>query len=225
MKVGTPCAMDNVGEKPDHQIYWDHLRLADLAEPLGFDAIWTVEHHFTGYAQVPDPALLLTYLAGRTSRVYLGASVFVLPWHDPVRVAEQIAMLDVLSRGRIIVGFGRGAATVEYDGFGIPMEESRARFAEATQVVYKALTNDVFSHDGEFYKYPPISIRPRPISIPSGGCTPPPSARSRPDIMAKLGLGMLIIPGKDWPSAKADYDRYSGITIAAGHRRGRRSAW
>ena len=78
----------------------------------------------------PHPLKLLSYFAGRTRRLTLGTAVIVLPWHDPVRVAEEIALLDVLSGGRCIFGFGRGAASVEYAGMRVPMEEARARFVE-----------------------------------------------------------------------------------------------
>ncbi len=141
MKVGVAISMLNVGEKPDYEIYRDDLKLGRQAEPLGFDSVWSVEHHFTGYAMVPNVVQLLTYFAGCTQRVQLGTAVIVLPWHDPVRVAEEISMLDNLSGGRTIFGFGRGAATVEYEGFRIPMEESRARFLEAAQVVIRALSS------------------------------------------------------------------------------------
>src|SRR6266851_1789117 len=112
MKVGMLIAMQNHPDDyhKDHELYWEECRLADLAESLGFDSLWAVEHHFDAYAMIPDVVQFLTYIAGRTSRIQLGTAVIVLPWHDPVRVAEQIAMLDILSRGRLLVGFGRGAA-------------------------------------------------------------------------------------------------------------------
>ena len=116
-------------------MYKEHLELGDLAEPLGFDSIFALEHHFTGYSMSPAPTQLLSYFAGRTKRVQLGTAVIVLPWHDPIRVAEQIALLDVLCGGRCLFGFGRGAASVEYAGFRIPMEEARPRFVEAAQLI------------------------------------------------------------------------------------------
>src|SRR3981189_1654598 len=108
----------------------EHMALGDLAEPLGFDSLFALEHHFTGYAMSPSPTQLLSYYAGRTKRITLGPAFIVLPWHDPVRVAEQIALLDVMSGGRCLFGFGRGAASVEYAGFRIPMEEARPRVRE-----------------------------------------------------------------------------------------------
>jgi alkanesulfonate monooxygenase SsuD/methylene tetrahydromethanopterin reductase-like flavin-dependent oxidoreductase (luciferase family) len=130
MKVGLALCMNSFENKSDLQTYQEELRLADMAEPAGMDSVWALEHHCTGYSMVPNPVQMLSYIAGRTRRIQLGTAVIVLPWHDPLRVAEEIAMLDVLAGGRTIFGFGRGAASVEYNSFRVPMEEARARFAE-----------------------------------------------------------------------------------------------
>src|SRR5207247_3265682 len=98
----------------DAAVLGEHMALGDLAEPLGFDSLWALEHHFTGYAMSPAPTQLLAYYAGRTKRLVLRTAVIVLPWHDPVRVAEQIPLLDIMSRARCLFGFGRGAATLDY---------------------------------------------------------------------------------------------------------------
>src|SRR6185437_16640123 len=159
MKVGIALNMLSQAGRSDVAVVAEHLSLGDLAEPLGFDSLWALEHHFTGYAMSPSPTQLLSYYAGRTRRITLGTCVIVLPWHDPIRVAEQIALLDVMSGGRTLMGFGRGAASTEYAGFRIPMEEARPRFVEAAQLIIKALTNDVFEWKGEFFNIPPTSIR------------------------------------------------------------------
>ena len=138
MKVGVALNMLCQAGRPDASVVGEHLALGDLAEPLGFDSLFALEHHFTGYAMSPAPPQLLSYYAGRTRRITLGTAVIVLPWHDPIRVAEQIALLDVLCGGRCLFGFGRGAASVEYAGFRVPMEEARPRFVEAAQIVVKA---------------------------------------------------------------------------------------
>src|SRR5881398_1531908 len=109
MKVGIALNMLCQAGRADASVVGEHLALGDLAEPLGFDSVFALEHHFTGYAMSPSPTQLLSYIAGRTKRITLGTAVIVLPWHDPVRVAEQIALLDILSHGRCIFGFGRGA--------------------------------------------------------------------------------------------------------------------
>ena len=219
MKVGMSIFMQNTNNKwTDHEVYQNDLKLADLAEPLGFDSIWSVEHHFTPYTMVPDVLQFLSYMAGRTSRIELGSMVVVLPWHDPVRVAEQISMLDNLSKGRIVIGFGRGAASVEYNGFRIPMEESRERFVEAAEVVYKALANETFSYQGKYFQIPEMSIRPRPFSHPEkrlyGAAVSPDTAER----MAKLGLGVLIaIPLYGWEAQAKDVQRHEQILREQGH--------
>ena len=169
MKVGTALSILAQPGRPDAALYHEHMAIGDLAEPLGFDSLWALEHHFTGYSMSPAPLQLLSYYAGRTKRVTLGTCVVVLPWHDPIRVAEQIALLDIISGGRTLMGFGRGAATVEYEGFRIPMDEARPRFVESAQLIIKALENETFEWDGEFFKIPRMSIRPRPISHPDAG--------------------------------------------------------
>src|SRR5262249_55396274 len=122
----------------DAAVLGEHMALGDLHEPLGLDSLWALEHHLTGYALSPVPAQRLSDYGGGTRRLTLGTAVIVLPWHDPVRVAEESALLDVISGGRCMFGFGSGAASVEYAGFRVPMEEARPRFVEAAQIVVKA---------------------------------------------------------------------------------------
>src|SRR5918999_366356 len=158
MKVGIALNMLQKDGRSDASVVGEHMALGDLAEPLGIDSLFALEHHFTGYAMSPAPTQLLAYYAGRTKRITLGTAVIVLPWHDPVRVAEEIALLDILSGGRCLFGFGRGAASVEYAGFRIPMEEARPRFVEAAQIIVKALTHEVFDWNGEYFTISPTAI-------------------------------------------------------------------
>src|SRR5262252_11132493 len=100
MHVGMATVFQNTGRAvSDRQIYLNELALADMAEPLGFESIWSVEHHFTDYTMCPDVVQFLAYMAGRTKTAQLGSMVVVLPWHDPMRVAEEVSMLDNLSGG------------------------------------------------------------------------------------------------------------------------------
>jgi alkanesulfonate monooxygenase SsuD/methylene tetrahydromethanopterin reductase-like flavin-dependent oxidoreductase (luciferase family) len=217
MKVGIALNMLCQAGRSDASVVGEHLAMGDLAEPLGFDSLFALEHHFTGYAMSPAPTQLLSYFAGRTRRITLGTAVIVLPWHDPVRVAEQIALLDILCGGRCLFGFGRGAASVEYEGFRVPMGEARPRFVEAAQIIVKALANDSFEHAGEFFQIPRTAIRPRPISHPErrfhASAVSPDSA----EIMAKLGFGILMVMQNEWPKAAEDIARYREIALAAGH--------
>jgi len=160
---------------------------------------------------------LLSYYAGRTKRITLGTCVIVLPWHDPIRVAEQIALLDVISGGRTLMGFGRGAASVEYEGFRIPMDEARPRFVESAQLIIKALENETFDWQGEFYKIPSMSIRPRPISHPERRFYASSVSPESSEIMAKLGFGMMVVMQNEWAKAAEDIHRYREITRSVGH--------
>lgn len=217
MKVGTALNMLTEPARPDASVIMEHFALGDLAEPLGFDSLMALEHHFTGYAMSPAPLQLLAYFAGRTRRITLGTAVIVLPWHDPIRVAEEIALLDIMCGGRCMFGFGRGAASVEYEGFGIPMSEARGRFAESAQIVMKALSQPSFAFDGEFYKIKQTSIRPRPISHPERRFYASSVSPQSAEIMAKLGLSMLLIMQNEWSKCKADIDRFYDIAREAGH--------
>jgi alkanesulfonate monooxygenase SsuD/methylene tetrahydromethanopterin reductase-like flavin-dependent oxidoreductase (luciferase family) len=217
MKVGIALNMLTKEGRTDASVVGEHMALGDLAEPLGFDSLWALEHHFTGYAMSPAPTQLLAYYAGRTKRLVLGTAVIVLPWHDPVRVAEQIALLDIMSGGRCLFGFGRGAASVEYAGFRVPMEEARPRFVEAAKVVVKALSEEVFEWDGEFFKIPKMSIRPRPISHPERRFYASSVSPESAEIMARLGFGVLVVMQNEWPKAAQDIQRYREIAAGVGH--------
>ena len=217
MKVGIALNMLTKEGRADASVLAEHMALGDLAEPLGFDSLFALEHHFTGYAMSPAPTQLLAYYAGRTKRLTLGTAVIVLPWHDPVRVAEQIALLDIMCGGRCVFGFGRGAASVEYAGFRVPMEEARPRFVEAAKIVVKALTDDVFEWDGEFFKIPRTSIRPRPISHPERRFYASSVSPESAEIMARLGFGVLVVMQNEWPKAAEDIQRYREIAAAVGH--------
>ena len=217
MKVGTDISVLAEPGRSDAAVLSDHLARADLAEPLGFDSLFGLEHHFTGYSMSPHPLQLLSYYAAKTKKITLGTCVIVLPWHDPIRVAEQIAYLDLLCGGRCMFGFGRGAASVEYSGFRIPMEEARPRFAEAAQLVTTALRDEVFEWDGEFYKIPKMSIRPRPMSNPERRFYASSVSPESAEIMAKLGFGMMVIMQNEWSKAAADIHDYRSIAESVGH--------
>src|ERR1700742_3395322 len=140
--------------------YREEIDQALKAEDQGFDSIWTVEHHVSPYTMIPNPMQLLTYFAGATSRIDFGTMVVVLPWHHPLRVAEDMTMLqNVLNSRRAFIGFGRGAARREFRQLGFDMNESKERFAEAVQIVKLALTQEKFSFDGQHYQMRDITMR------------------------------------------------------------------
>ena len=212
MHVGMASVFQNPGQaRSDREVYQRELGLADLAEPLGFESIWGVEHHFTDYTMCPDVLQFLTYMAGRSERLGLGSMVVVLPWHDPMRVAEQVSMLDNISNGRLILGLGRGAGRVEFDGFRLAMDESRQRFVESAQMLLGGLESGYCEYDGTFVKQPRAAIRPAPFKTFRGrtyaAAVSPESAR----IMAELGVGILIIPQKPWPEVARELDAYRTV--------------
>jgi alkanesulfonate monooxygenase SsuD/methylene tetrahydromethanopterin reductase-like flavin-dependent oxidoreductase (luciferase family) len=139
----------------------DYIDYNVEAEALGYASTFVVEHHFTGFGQVSASLNLLTWVAARTSTLRLGTAVLVLPWHNPVLLAEQAATIDLLSGGRLEFGVGRGYRANEFDGFCIPMSEAEARFEESLGLILKAWTsNERFSHHGQFWNFENIVVEP-----------------------------------------------------------------
>jgi alkanesulfonate monooxygenase SsuD/methylene tetrahydromethanopterin reductase-like flavin-dependent oxidoreductase (luciferase family) len=155
------------GETADSPAYFRYVDTVMEAERLGFYGAYLVEHHFTGRGQVSASLGLLTYLAGLTSRIRLGTAVVVVPWHNPVLLAEQSATLDLLSEGRLDLGLGRGYRDYEFEGFGIPRTEAQARFDETLDFLRTAWRADTrFSFHGEFWQFSDIVIEPKPAQQP-----------------------------------------------------------
>jgi alkanesulfonate monooxygenase SsuD/methylene tetrahydromethanopterin reductase-like flavin-dependent oxidoreductase (luciferase family) len=165
MKVGVQLIFQNYGGAlSDDEHVTRESEVALMAEPLGFDTVFVVEHHFTDYAACPDNAQFLSWLAGKTSKIRLGSGAFILPWNTPLRVAEKITLLDHLSNGRAVLGIGRGLAKREYRGFGVEMQESRDRFDEAARMILDATDSGWIEGEGPYYPQARTEIRPRPRS-------------------------------------------------------------
>ena len=156
-----------MGPQADSSGYGDFIAYVKQAERLGFGHVFLVEHHFTGYGQLSASLTLLSYLAARTTRIRLGTAVTVLPWHNPVLLAEQVATLDLLSNGRFDFGVGKGYREQEFSGFCIPMNEASERFEEAIDVIRKAWTSvGRFSHHGKRWHFDSIVVEPAPMQQP-----------------------------------------------------------
>ncbi|MFI5268032.1 MAG: LLM class flavin-dependent oxidoreductase [Chloroflexota bacterium] len=145
------------------------IDLLAAAEPLGFDAVWLNEHHFHSFGgMIPAPSVLLAALAQRTSRVTLGTSIVILPMHHPIEIAEQLAMVDLMSKGRVQLGIGRGFVVYDYEVMGLPYEDAQERMLEGLEVVLQAWRGQRFSHEGKFYRccdlevWPPGQQQPGP---------------------------------------------------------------
>ncbi len=212
MHVGYTAAFQNPFDAlPDAEVYRQEMRLCDLAVELGFPSLWTVEHHFDDYTMCPDPVQWLSYMAGKHPQTLLGSGVIVLPWHDPLRVAEQIALLDNMSGGRMILGIGRGLARIEYEGFRVDMNTSRERFVEYARLILDALDNGYMEYDNEFGTQPRRQIRPKPMHpFRERTFAAAVSPESMP-LMAQLGIGVLVIPQKPWEVVQADMATYNRV--------------
>jgi alkanesulfonate monooxygenase SsuD/methylene tetrahydromethanopterin reductase-like flavin-dependent oxidoreductase (luciferase family) len=189
------------------------------AEALGYTSIFTVEHHFTGFGQVSATLSLLTFVAARTTALRLGTAVTVLPWHNPVLLAEQAATLDLLSGGRLDFGVGKGYRQPEFASFCIPMEEADARFEEGLAVILKAWTSDErFSHHGRFWHFEDILVEPPAAQKPH-----PPvwMAAGNPDSIrnvARRGYKLLLDQHASMGLTIERFNIYKEEVEKAGHR-------
>jgi alkanesulfonate monooxygenase SsuD/methylene tetrahydromethanopterin reductase-like flavin-dependent oxidoreductase (luciferase family) len=209
MHVGLGLSFQNLGRLlTDAEIYRHELALASRAEESGFDSVWTPEHHFTDYMMTPNVPQFLSWVAGRTRRVKLGTMVTVLPWHDPVRVAENFCLLDHLSEGRAILGIGRGLGRIEFDGFRTAMGESRRRFTEYTQAILEGLETGIMEFSGELYRQPRLELRPAPYASFKGRAFASAISPASMDLMARLEVGLMVIAQKPWETVQAELAGY-----------------
>ena len=156
----------NPVSRTDVQVYEDILKGAELAEELGFDSVWVAEHAFSEHSIISSPHSLLSAIAARTKRVKVGVACSIVPWHAPLRLAQDIATMDIISQGRVIVGAGRGYQKREFDIYGIDISESRDRFVEGMDIAVKSWTEDTFSYDGQFFSFPEVRVIPKPVQKP-----------------------------------------------------------
>ncbi len=167
MRFGIFGGPAEEGAEPPGASYRRFIDLALAAEDLGYDGVYVVEHHFGRRGQLSASLTFLSHLAAITRRIRLGTAVVVLPWHNPVLVAEQAATVDVLSGGRLDLGVGRGYQYPEFRGFQLPIEEAGARTDEALEVIRKAWSSDgSISHHGRYWHFEDIFIEPRPLQSP-----------------------------------------------------------
>ena len=195
------------------------LGLAELVEPLGYDTIWTFEHHASPYVLLPNPQQQLAYYAGLTKKVNVGTMVTVLPWHNPFRLAENIAVLQhqLGPHRRLYLGIGRGLARREFAAMNVDMEESRDRFNEVLEVLRLAFTQEMFSYEGQFFSYKNASVRPRPLdpSVVTEAYAVWTSEASKRNA-ASLGLHPLTTPTQRLEDYKRDLEDFDAIRAEHG---------
>ncbi len=196
MKAGLIYEIESIKpHRPDHEyrIFWETMEQIELADRLGFDSVWTVEHHFLNeFSYCSAPEVFLACVSQRTTNIRIGHGVVVLPFNHPVRVAERIGVLDIMSNGRVELGTGRATTMDELMGFGVRPEETRPRWAEAVEAIPRMWREDPFMMRGKYWRVePPVSVIPKPIQKPH-----PPMwvASTNPDtflLAAERGLGVL----------------------------------
>jgi alkanesulfonate monooxygenase SsuD/methylene tetrahydromethanopterin reductase-like flavin-dependent oxidoreductase (luciferase family) len=209
MHIGLGLQFANLdGKASDAAAYRRELDLAARAEDAGFDSVFVSEHHFSDYQLTSQQMMVLSWVAARTERLKLGTFVTVLPWHDPVRVAESFVVLDHLSGGRAVLGLGRGLGRVEFDGFRVEMGESRQRFTEYTEAILEALETGYIEYDGGLYQQPRVPIRPRPLGTFKGRTFASAVSPQSMELMARLGVGIMVIAQKPWDTTEAELAEY-----------------
>jgi alkanesulfonate monooxygenase SsuD/methylene tetrahydromethanopterin reductase-like flavin-dependent oxidoreductase (luciferase family) len=166
MKFGIMFLFSEFGNIPQGQVFHEFLEEVEYAEELGFDSVWLPEHHFSVYGMLGDVLTLAAAVAQRTKRIKIGTAVALLPLNHPVRVAEQAALVDVLSEGRLLLGVGRAYQPAEFAGFGIPADASRAMFLEAVEILEKTFTQEKFSHEGRYWNVKDVTLFPKPVQQP-----------------------------------------------------------
>jgi natural product biosynthesis luciferase-like monooxygenase protein len=166
MRFGMLHLFENPIGKSEREIVHEQLTLMRAAEDYGFDSVWPAEHHFSEYGYCASPALSLAALALDTKRLRLGTGVVVLPLNHPLRVAEDYAMLDLMSDGRVEMGVGRGYQPTEFAGYGVDPTRTREMFDEAIQILRQAWTRDTVTFHGRHYRFDGVSVRPKPLQRP-----------------------------------------------------------
>jgi alkanesulfonate monooxygenase SsuD/methylene tetrahydromethanopterin reductase-like flavin-dependent oxidoreductase (luciferase family) len=196
---------------PITKIYDEHIEEAVLAEELGYDHVWTTEHHFYDDAWSPSLLPILAAIAQRTSRIRLGTFIIILPFHHPVRVAEDAATVDILSKGRLDLGLGQGYVVSEFESFRIPRRERAARLEEGSELIRRCFTEENFSSLGKFYPMENVNLTPKPVQKPYPPIWIAAMAEKSVTRAARLGFHLAGSGGTDlqrfYDSALQRFDR------------------
>ncbi len=217
MKFGIFSVVDHYPRELDRsagRLYAELLEQVQAADDLGFESFWIAEHHFHEYGNIPRPAVWLASAAARTRRIRLGAAVVVLPLDNPLRTAEDFAMVDMLSEGRLNLGLGSGYLKHEFDGFGIPMSEKRARFDESLEIIVKAWSGERFTHHGRHYRFDDVQLNVQPVQQPHPAAWIAILSNATAEHVGRRGFPIMMIP---YATAES-FDELTQTVTA--HRRG-----
>ena len=195
MKFGVFYQMPCAEHQQPAARYRDTIAQVQLADELGFDSAWLAELHFNPrFSVMSAPLMVAAAMAQTTSRIKIGTAVHLMPLHQPIRLAEEAATLDVLSGGRSIFGIGRGAIPTHFQGYGIDQEQARDRFLEGLEMVLGLWTQDEFSYRGQYYQADGISVAPRPLQQPYPPVYVAANSLDTFGIVGQLGHNILVAP-------------------------------
>ena len=193
MDIGTFLLMQSPTARPSQEVYARGIEQAQAAESLGYRNMWLGEHHFSTYGYLSRPCQFASYIAAKTTKLRVGTAVIVVPLHHPLLIAEEIALLDILSGGRLDIGLGRGYQRYEFERFGLQLDAGGQRWDEALDILLKAFEGRPFSYDGKLFKIPETSVYPQPVQKPH-----PPiwiTAQSEYAIDAAVRRGFDVLTG------------------------------
>jgi alkanesulfonate monooxygenase SsuD/methylene tetrahydromethanopterin reductase-like flavin-dependent oxidoreductase (luciferase family) len=205
--------------RSDAELINEVVSLAQTAESFGYDFIFAPEHHVSPYGLMTNPLQLMTFLAGRTRKINFGTSIVVLPWHHPLRVAEQLALLNNFApERRLLIGVGRGVAPFEYEALGVPYHDRRERMDESVEIIRLALSQESFSYQGKVFTIPEVTLRPRPVSPDLADCLLVAATSDETLIEGgRRGLGMMYSGQKSTGLTRADVQLLNRERVAAGY--------
>jgi len=202
---------------PLGQVYERAIERFQIMDETGYDAVWLAEHHFSGFSVCPSVHMMATMAAAKTKRLRIGTAVSLAPFYHPLRLAEEVALLDHLSGGRVNWGAGRGFSRVEFEAFGVPVAESAARFRETVEIVLAAWTSERVTHHGEHFHVENVELLPKPLQAPHPPVWMAATSEGAIDWAAGRGFSILMDPHCTHAELAAKRKHYGEKLAEAGH--------
>ncbi len=197
-------------------VYGRAVERFEIMDREGYDAVWLAEHHFSGFSVCPSVHMMATLAAARTRRLRIGTAVSLAPFYHPLRLAEEVALLDIISGGRVNWGAGRGFSRVEFEAFGIPVEQSASRFRETVEIVLAAWSQERLTHHGEHFHFDSVEVLPKPLQQPHPPVWMAATSESAIDWAASRGFSILMDPHCTHRELGAKRTHYGERLAAAG---------
>ena len=196
--------------RPHSELYSEMLTEVEMADQMGFDSVWLTEHHFLDDGYCPSMLIAASAMAARTKNIRIGTGVLLIPLHDPIRIAEDASVVDLISGGRFILGLGLGYRKEEFDGFGRQLKQRRGRIEESLEILNKSWSDDPFSFDGKYYQIENLNVTPKPVQQPIpiwiGAFTEPAIRRA-----ARIGAPLYVPAIGVIPIIKYLFDMHSSF--------------